>query len=68
MKHSAPSSMVALTTARTPKERVSEINDGFCRLLNPGGFFLVNSKIRDHSLSSLDGRFFENYRSADLSR
>ena len=45
-----------------PKERANDIYSKFYRLLKPEGLLFVNFKIGDHSLISMDGRFFEYYR------
>jgi len=45
-----------------PLDRADDIYQSFYHLLKPGGILFVNYKLRDHSLISADGRFFQYYR------
>ncbi len=45
-----------------PRYRAMDIYQAFYQHLRLGGVFFVNFKLGDHSLISLDGRYFEYYR------
>ncbi len=45
-----------------PRKLITKALDNFFRWLKPEGLLFVNIKVRDHSLISLDGRFFEYYQ------
>lgn len=44
-----------------PRSKLNRVITYFFNLLNSGGLLFVNIKIKDHSLISLDGRFFEYF-------
>jgi SAM-dependent methyltransferase len=45
-----------------PRTEAQGIYEAFYQLLKPQGVLFVNFKLGDHSLISVDGRFFEYYR------
>ena len=49
-----------------PKAKASDIYRDFYRMLRPGGVLFVNYKIRDHTLISMDERFFEYYADPEV--
>jgi SAM-dependent methyltransferase len=45
-----------------PIEAAAAVLQSFMHILKPGGLLFVNYKIRDHSLISQDGRYFQFYK------
>ncbi len=45
-----------------PREDLKGLLEGFYRILKPEGLLFINLKVNDHTLISLDDRFFEYYR------
>jgi SAM-dependent methyltransferase len=49
-----------------PREKAPDLYSAFYRLLREGGILFVNFKVGDHTLISLEGRFYVYYRDESL--
>lgn len=49
-----------------PRNRARDVYGSFYQLLRPDGVLFVNFKLRDHTLISTDGRYYEYYRDHTL--